>query len=73
MILRKMINLSLIIGIIYLYLGLRVAALFIRCINKKSFLLIVFILIIVFPIFFVVIGIVDSFIGLQSKIYKKYL
>ena len=34
-------------------------------------LLLEFVLLIIVPIFFVIIGLVDSFISLQSKIYNK--
>ena len=66
-----LVNLSFIVGTIYIYFGIRVASLFIKLKNKKYLLLLEFVLLIIVPIFFVIVGLVDSFVSLQSKIYNK--
>ena len=66
-----LVNLTFIVGAIYIYFGIRVTSLFIKLKNKKYLLLLEFVLLIIVPIFFVIIGLVDSFISLQSKIYNK--
>ena len=66
-----LVNLSFIVGTIYIYFGIRVTSLFIKLKNKKYLLLLEFVLLIIVPIFFLIIGLVDSFISLQSKIYNK--
>ena len=66
-----LVNLTFIVGAIYIYFGIRVASLFIKLKNKKSLLILEFVLLIAFPIFFVIVGLVDNFISLQTKLYNK--
>ena len=65
------INISFIFGAVYLYFGIRVASLYISKLKKKWILIIEFILLLIFPVFFVVLGIIDNFLSLQKKIYNK--
>lgn len=66
-----LVNLTFIVGAIYIYFGIRVGSLFIKLKNKKSLLILEFVLLIAFPIFFVIVGLVDNFISLQTKLYNK--
>ena len=66
-----LVNLTFIVGAIYIYFGIRVASLFIKLKNKKPLLILEFVLLIAFPIFFVIVGLVDNFISLQTKLYNK--
>lgn len=67
------INFTLIVGAVYLYFGLRVVALYIKMKKMNALIVLEFMLIIIFPIFFVIIGILDNFMGLQLKIYNKFI
>ena len=62
-----LINISLIVGVMYFYFGLKLVAMFIRNLNKKWLLIIEFILILVAPFLFVIIGVVDNL--KKNKLY----
>lgn len=66
-----LINASFIIGAIYFYFGLKVAALFINFTKKKFLIIFEFAFIFIFPPLFTIIGIFDNILGLQTKIYNK--
>ena len=66
-----LINLSFIIGTIYFYFGLKTAALWISLNNKKWLIIIELLLILILPVLFVIVGILDNFLGLQAKIYTN--
>lgn len=66
-----LINMSLIVGAIYLYFGIRVSSLYIRYLNKKWLVLIEFLLVLLVSPFFVILGLLDNFFSLQTKIFNK--
>lgn len=66
-----LINSAIIFGAVYLYFGLKVSAIFIKYIKKPWLIIIEFLLILVCPLLFVILGLLDSFFSLQEKIHNK--
>lgn len=66
-----LINVSIILGAVYLYFGIRVASLFIRYTKKTWLLIIEYLLLIIASPLFVILGLIDNFFSLQKKIFIK--
>lgn len=66
-----LINISIILGAVYLYFGIRVSSLFIRYTKKIWLLIIEFVLLMIASPLFVILGLIDNFFSLQKKIYNK--
>jgi hypothetical protein len=64
-------NLYLIYNLFYLYVGLKSCTLYARFKNKKYLNLISFLLIFIFPIFFVVVGLLENFFDFSAKMIQN--